>query len=717
MNLRNPCTLAILSSACLLTWQANTASAQSDNLSPRTRESWSGPRPPDRQRELSPSQAPPGSVQVNLDPTGLNILNDAANEPTLAIDPTNPLRMAICWRQFDTIESGFRQAGYAYSVDGGVHWTNGGVIDPGQFRSDPVLAASPTGDFYFCSLKIYESELSNDLFVSEDGGATWILRSTPGGGDKPWMIADQTRGPYSGTIYFDSNQGGGVRSIDEGFTWLSTFSFLGLGTMSIGPNGEVYYAGGFASQNTFVVSKSTDGGQFFDFSFVNMGGSLPGFVGPNPEGLLGQASVAADPLDASRVYLLCSINNAGTDPVDVHFARSTDGGISWSQPVRLNDDMSDANWQWFGTMSVAPNGRIDVIWNDTRNSAVESDSQIYYAYSLDAGISWSRNRPITPTWNSHVGWPTQAKIGDYYHMISDNDAANLAYAATFNGEQDVYFARIPWNDCNRNGVPDDEELANGGSDCNANGVLDVCDENPAIDCNNNLIPDFCDIMSGAPDCNKNGVLDQCEPDYCPPDPNPMAFEIPPTPLSTSAIRMVAAEAQDLRSPPVRYSFLYTGGFGGHGASFFARDYVDTNLPIANWGYPYQVIASDAVNNATAASSELIGSTLIETPSGVLATNVTTSSMVLSANGTFTNVGLQQTGFYFELTPQTGQGANQWVTTPSTVVTGLQPGTIYRMRVKARNWQAFETPYSSRSHSRTHGGSPLAVDQQINDLQD
>ena len=28
-------------------------------------------------------------------------------------------------------------------------------------------------------------------------------------------------------------------------------------------------------------------------------------------------------------------------------------------------------------------------------------------------------------------------------MISDNDGAGVAYAATFNGEQDVYFLRIP----------------------------------------------------------------------------------------------------------------------------------------------------------------------------------------------------------------------------------------------------------------------------------
>jgi hypothetical protein len=42
-----------------------------------------------------------------------------------------------------------------------------------------------------------------------------------------------------------------------------------------------------------------------------------------------------------------------------------------------------------------------------------------------------------------VGFPNQQKIGDYYDMTSDNDGADLAYAATFNGGQDIYYMRIP----------------------------------------------------------------------------------------------------------------------------------------------------------------------------------------------------------------------------------------------------------------------------------
>jgi len=56
------------------------------------------------------------TTQVNVDASGQNIVGDAANEPSLAIDRNDPNRMAIGWRQFNTIASNFRQAGYGYTT-------------------------------------------------------------------------------------------------------------------------------------------------------------------------------------------------------------------------------------------------------------------------------------------------------------------------------------------------------------------------------------------------------------------------------------------------------------------------------------------------------------------------------------------------------------------------------------------------------------------------
>lgn len=406
------------------------------------------------------SMAPPGSVQVNVDADGLNIVGDAANEPSIAIDPTDPARMAIGWRQFDTIASNFRQAGNAYSTDAGATWTFPEVLTPGVFRSDPVLCADDEGRFFYNS---FQTTLCTDVFESPDAGMTWPSIVPAFGGDKAWMSVDRTTGPGAGFHYQAwqepascANVPSGAsftRSTDHGATWLTPLPVPNnprFGVTAVGPDGAVYVTGITTSSNVFVVAKSTNA-QFaaatptFDFSVTSnfLGGSLVLGGIPNPAGLLGQVWIAASPVNASQVYLLCSVHPPGVDTMDIMFARSDDGGQTWNPPVRVNDDSTtNAAWQWFGTMSVAPNGRIDVVWNDTRDDPENKRSRLYYAFSVDGGVTWAASRPLTPQWDSRIGFPQQNKIGDYYHMISYNDAAHLAYAATFNGEQDVFYMRL-----------------------------------------------------------------------------------------------------------------------------------------------------------------------------------------------------------------------------------------------------------------------------------
>ncbi len=87
------------------------------------------------------------SYQVNVDANGNNIVGDAANECTISVDPTNTSKMAIGWRQFNSVSSNFRQGGWGYTTDGGVHWTFPGVLENNVFRSDPVTNSDETGNF------------------------------------------------------------------------------------------------------------------------------------------------------------------------------------------------------------------------------------------------------------------------------------------------------------------------------------------------------------------------------------------------------------------------------------------------------------------------------------------------------------------------------------------------------------------------------------------
>ena len=441
------------------------------------------------------------SVQVNVDGGGNNIIGDAANEPSIAVDPTTPNRIAIGWRQFDTTQDSFRQAGWAYTRNGGRSWVFPGVLEPGIFRSDPVLDFDADGNFYYNSLTSDETGYWCKVFKSTDGGATWNAGVYAHGGDKAWMAVDRTGGIGDGHIYTAWDYAGCCgddwfnRSTDGGNTFDYPIPIPEQpiwGVTAVGPDGEVYVAGRRYSTNTqFVVAKSTTAKDpqaplAFDFAVqVDLGGEHLYYIGggtegPNPQGLLGQVWVAADHSDGptrGNVYLLCSVDPPGDDPLDVHLVRSTDGGLTWSDPVRVNDDPSGVNaWQWFGTMSVAPTGRIDVVWNDTRNDSGGFDSQLYYSFSEDAGETWSTNEPLSPSFDPHLGWPSQNKLGDYYDMLSDTVGASVAYAATFNGEQDVYYLRIGDYDCKINCVGDATDVANETStDWDLNGIPDECD--------------------------------------------------------------------------------------------------------------------------------------------------------------------------------------------------------------------------------------------------
>ena len=399
------------------------------------------------------------SVQVNVNGAGANIVGDAANEPSIAVDPTDPSHMAIGWRQFDTVTSNFRQAGFGYTTNGGQSWTTG-KINPGVFRSDPVLGADAAGVFFYNSLTSNGSGISSQVFPSSNGGMTWGPSVFAYGGDKQWMTFDRTASVGHDHIYQAWSTAGNNydpftfnRSNDDGATFeLPTFmaSSPVWGTLDVASDGTLYVVGTDGPGGAINVDRSTDarnGGPAPTFSSVtvNLGGAIrTGAM--NPAGLLGQLWIAVDRSNGPRagwIYVLASVQTP-TDPLDVEFIRSADGGTTWSTPVRVNTDPEGTRaFQWFGTMSVAPSGRIDVVWNDTRGSADSTRSALYYSSSTNGGLNWTPNEQVSPTWLSTVGFPNQSKIGDYYHMISDDDGADLAWAATFNNEQDVYYTRIP----------------------------------------------------------------------------------------------------------------------------------------------------------------------------------------------------------------------------------------------------------------------------------
>src|SRR6202047_2783429 len=259
------------------------------------------------------SYGPFVSYQVNVDANGNNIVGDAANEPSISVDPTNGNKMAIGWRQFNTWTSNFRQGGWGYTSDAGVHWTFPGVLQNNVFRSDPVTKSDETGNFFYLSLQsnVQQTFFCDDLWRSTNGGQTWVEQSPDrgaGGGDKQWFTIDKTNGPGHGFQYQSDDgincSGGGVefqRSTNGGVTWQAPINIPNspiYGTLDVDTNGNVYVGG---DGNTgFFCERSSNaqiGGQTptFDRSTaVNLGGDLGG-GGINPAGLDGMFVLALEP--------------------------------------------------------------------------------------------------------------------------------------------------------------------------------------------------------------------------------------------------------------------------------------------------------------------------------------------------------------------------------------------------------------------------------------
>ncbi len=326
------------------------------------------------------------------------------------------------------------------------------------------------GQFFYLSLQsdVNLSFFCDDLWRSTNGGQSWTLLSGErgaGGGDKEWFTIDKTNGAGHGFQYQSDDgincSGGGVefqRSTNGGTTWQAPINVPHspvYGTLDVDTNGNLFIGG---EGNTFYCVRSSNaqiGGQTptFDRSTpVNMGGDL-GSGGINPAGLDGMLFLAIDRsggLTNNNIYMLASVVPPGRSTTDAMFVRSTDGGLTFSAPRRINDDPANpSKWHWFGTLSVAPNGRLDAVWYDTRNAANNTDSQLFYSWSTDGGVTWAPNVAVSNAFNPFEGYPNQSKIGDYITVVSDNTGGNVAYSATFNfnpssgqHEEDVYYVRV-----------------------------------------------------------------------------------------------------------------------------------------------------------------------------------------------------------------------------------------------------------------------------------
>ena len=155
------------------------------------------------------------------------------------------------------------------------------------------------------------------------------------------------------------------------------------------------------------VAKSADKGQTWSAPVRASGGAdAPEEVHPHGES---SPRLVAGPADQLALVWPNNIKVEGRKwpAAMLRFARSADGGRTWSKPITLNDDTTGAlvSHQFHGAALVGDSG-LTVAWLDERGAAtpitsgvdghadhaVEPDAHIYLTTSRDFGRSWGPNR-------------------------------------------------------------------------------------------------------------------------------------------------------------------------------------------------------------------------------------------------------------------------------------------------------------------------------------
>jgi BNR/Asp-box repeat protein len=400
------------------------------------------PAPRQDTAPLTPAVSAKGVRQISHDMTTPQPGSepDTQIEPDIAVSPVDPNVVVATFQQGRFPDGGSVDPGFATSTDGGRTWSTGNLPGlttsvGGRFdrASDPAVTFGPDGAAYITTLPFDAADCFNGIFVSrsDDGGLTWndpVLAQADCASfdDKNWIAADAfAASPFTGRIYiaWDRSAGGLVPEVlrysdDRGETW-SPLITISSGTDGIGviplvqPNGHVtaVYQN---LDNGFVVSQtSTDGGDHWGPK-VNIGL----FQGTEPPDMRtgGLPTATVDPVTG---YLYAGWQDARfrSDGFnDILLWRSTDGGASWTGPVKANPDASGSGLDRFTPDIAAYGHNLHVTWLTRAGSGSSFSDKVAETYTLstDDGATFAPAFKVGPP--ADLSWAAQAGgrfLGDY----------------------------------------------------------------------------------------------------------------------------------------------------------------------------------------------------------------------------------------------------------------------------------------------------------------
>jgi hypothetical protein len=427
-------------------------------------------------------------------------------EPSLAVDPKDPTHLVAAWQQDRWSNGGARGLVSAESTDGGNTWinvapipgislTSGGTY---QRASDPWVSIAPGGKYvYATSLSInlsgpFPSQTAILVSTSTDGGATWgspttlITNTSPFPGDlrndkeavtadptdplKAYVVWDRIEKPndvsgkdklnsfaYRENIFFS-------KTIDGGLTWspaaqLTNFSanVTAIGNqILVEPDGTLVDAFTLqtgsgsqapqADQSNLAVIRSPDHGATWSSPIIGPAIEAILVTVPNTGATVRTgdtlAEEAVDP-SSGNLYAVWHDTRFSKGAFDsVAFSMSTNGGLTWSDPIKINQtpgNIPAGNQQAFSAkIAVNASGTLAVSYYDFRNpdgvtTGLPTDNWMVFASSKFTNpASWGgEERLTTSSFNMELA-PSAGGffVGDYQGLVAGGNDAN-SYSALF----------------------------------------------------------------------------------------------------------------------------------------------------------------------------------------------------------------------------------------------------------------------------------------------
>lgn len=387
-------------------------------------------------------------------------------EPSIAINPKNP-KQIIAGNVLDEVH---------VSNDGGYTWGHSKLTADLGVYGDPCVIADDEGRFYYLHLanpdgQAYGSpKFLNHIVLqsSFDGGKSWssgtgIGKNEPKQQDKEWAVIH----PDTGQLYvcwteFDKYGSKDPKhhsrilfstSIDYGQSFSTPIKISHTegdaldddmttegAVPAVSKDGKVYVAWSYDAKIYF--NRSLDNGITWETT-DRLIAQQPGGWAQDIPGIMRCNGMPVSVVDNSdspysgTIYINWTDQRNGSDNTDVFLIKSTDNGLTWSKPIRVNQDKTKTH-QFFTWMDVDPvTGYIYIVFYD-RSLYANQLTDVALAVSKDGGASFEQmtisESPFEPV--------KTVFFGDYNNIDVYNGVVRPIWTRYQRGKLSVWTALI-----------------------------------------------------------------------------------------------------------------------------------------------------------------------------------------------------------------------------------------------------------------------------------